>query len=84
MRMCVGCKEMKNKRDLVRIVKTPQDELVLDDTGKLSGRGAYICRDVACLQKAVKSKGLERSFKMKISDDIFAQLSVKIGDNGGN
>lgn len=74
MRMCVGCREMKDKRTLIRVVKTPSDEIKIDGTGKLSGRGAYICRSIECLQNAVKSKGLEKSLKIAIGDDIKDEL----------
>ena len=77
-RMCVGCKEMKQKRSLIRVVKTPDGEIKIDGTGKMSGRGAYICRDLACLQKAVKSKGLERSLKVAISDEVKDELAAML------
>lgn len=79
-RMCVGCKEMKQKRSLIRVVKTPDGEIKIDGTGKMSGRGAYICRDLACLQKAVKSKGLERSLKVAISDEVKDELAAMLAD----
>ena len=79
-RMCVGCKEMKQKRSLIRVVKTPDGEIKIDGTGKMSGRGAYICRDLACLQKAVKSKGLERSLKVSISDEVKDELDAMLAD----
>lgn len=79
-RMCVGCKEMKQKRSLIRVVKTPDGEIKIDGTGKMSGRGAYICRDLACLQKAVKSKGLERSLKVSISDEVKDELAAMLAD----
>ena len=66
MRLCIGCGEMKNKREMMRILKTPEEEFVLDATGKKNGRGAYLCKSEACLSKAIKTKGLERSFKMSI------------------
>lgn len=78
VRMCVGCREMKDKRSLIRVVKTPTDEIKIDSTGKLSGRGAYICRDTECLQKAVKSKGLEKSLKVAISDEIKEELMAML------
>ena len=80
VRMCVGCREMKDKRSLIRVVKTPNDEIKIDGTGKLSGRGAYVCRDTACLQKAIKSKGLEKSLKIAISDEIKDQLVAMLED----
>ena len=70
LRMCIGCQEMKPKRELTRVVRTPQDTVEIDPTGKKSGRGAYICPDAECLQKAVKGKRLERSLECPISSDI--------------
>ncbi|MGI5824749.1 MAG: RNase P modulator RnpM [Bacillota bacterium] len=77
-RMCVGCREMKQKRSLIRVVKTPEGEIKIDGSGKMSGRGAYICRDMECLQKAVKSRGLERSLKIAISDEIKTELMTML------
>lgn len=74
LRQCVGCGEMKSKKEMMRVIKTPEDEIVLDDTGKRNGRGAYICRERACLQKAQKSRGLERSLKHAISDEVYDKL----------
>ncbi|MBQ8189804.1 MAG: YlxR family protein [Lachnospiraceae bacterium] len=74
MRQCVGCNEMKSKKEMIRILKTPEEEIVLDDTGKKNGRGAYICRNKECLEKAHKQKGLERSFKKAISAEIYDNL----------
>ncbi len=90
MRQCVGCREMKDKRSLIRVVKTPNDEIKIDSTGKMSGRGAYICQEEACLQRAIKSKGLEKSLKVAISDEVkeellamLAGLSARVGDENG-
>ena len=74
MRLCIGCGEMKSKRDMMRILKTPEEEFVLDVTGKKNGRGAYLCKDGECLSKAIKTKGLERSFKMSIPKEVYAKL----------
>ena len=74
LRQCVGCGEMKSKKEMLRVIKTPEDEIVLDDTGKRNGRGAYICRERSCLQKAQKSRGLERSLKHAISDEVYDKL----------
>lgn len=74
LRQCVGCGEMKSKKEMMRVIKTPEDEIVLDDTGKRNGRGAYICRECSCLQKAQKSRGLERSLKHAISDEVYDKL----------
>ncbi len=74
LRQCVGCGEMKGKRDMIRILKTAEDQICLDATGKKNGRGAYICRSRECLQKARKNKGLERSFKMSIPNEVYDTL----------
>lgn len=74
MRQCTGCREMKNKKDMIRVVKTADDQILLDLTGKQNGRGAYVCKNEECLQKAMKTKGLERSLKTKIPEDVFAEL----------
>ena len=74
MRQCVGCGEMKSKKEMMRVLKTPDELIVLDVTGKKNGRGAYLCKNAECLKKARKNKGLERSFKMSIPDDIYDNL----------
>lgn len=74
MRKCVGCGEMKNKREMLRVLKTPEDAVVLDETGRKNGRGAYLCFQKECLEKAMKNRGLERSLKMSISPDIYESL----------
>ena len=78
MRKCVGCGEMKSKRDLIRVLKTPEDEFVLDATGKKNGRGAYLCNCKECFQKAVKGKGLERSFKQAIPKEVYEKLEKEL------
>ena len=78
MRQCVGCGEMKGKKDLIRILKTQEGEILVDATGRKNGRGAYICPDIECFQKARKSKGLERSFKMAISSEIYENLEKEM------
>ena len=77
----MGCYLKKDKNELIRIVKNKQNEISIDKTGKQDGRGAYICNDVKCLEKAVKSKRLEKSFEMKINDEIYNNLKKLI--NGG-
>ncbi len=72
--MCIGCQNMFNKRDLLRIVKNPEGEIFIDPTGKKSGRGAYICFNIECLQKTIKSKRLEKAFKIKIPDQVYESL----------
>ena len=66
LRQCIGCQEMKSKKEMIRVIKTAEDEIMLDATGRKNGRGAYLCPSMECLKKAVKGKGLERSFKMAI------------------
>ena len=78
MRQCIGCGEMKEKKELIRIIKTPEGELVLDKTGRQNGRGAYICNNAECLAKAGKSKGLERSFKQSINAEIYDALEKEL------
>ena len=77
-RKCVGCRTMKDKKALVRIVKTPEGEICVDATGKKSGRGAYICPNAECLQKARKSRALERAFEAAIGPDIYEALQAQI------
>lgn len=74
-RICVGCQEKKSKRELIRIVRTPAGEVTVDLTGKQSGRGAYICPQTACLQKAVKGKRLERNLQVSISPEVIDTLN---------
>lgn len=78
LRQCVGCGEMKGKRDMIRVLKTAEDQICLDATGKKNGRGAYICRSRECLQKARKNKGLERSFKMSIPNEVYDTLEEEL------
>lgn len=78
LRQCVGCGEMKSKKELIRVLKTEEEGFVLDSTGKKNGRGAYICRNAECLKAAKKSKGLDRSFKMAVSDDVYDSLTKEI------
>ncbi|MCI8890356.1 MAG: YlxR family protein [Eubacterium sp.] len=77
-RICVGCREAKEKRSMVRIVKTTQNEICLDETGKKNGRGAYICKSVECLQRALQTKGLERSLKSPVPDDVVNLLKEEM------
>ena len=77
--MCVGCQEMKPKKELIRIVRTPDSEIILDSTGKKSGRGAYLCPQKECLEKALKAKKLEKNLEMPISEDIINRLKVGLG-----
>ena len=77
MRQCVGCGEMKAKKELLRVLKTEDGDL-LDATGKKNGRGAYICANTECLKKARKSKGLERSLKVAIPDEVYENLEKEM------
>lgn len=77
-RMCTGCMEMKPKRELIRIVKNKEGEVSIDVTGKKPGRGAYICKDIECLEKAVKQKRLEKNLEKKIDDELYARLKDEI------
>lgn len=78
MRQCVGCGEMKNKKEMFRVIKTAEDEILLDTTGKKNGRGAYICPDKDCLKKAIKTKGLERSLKTAIPQEVIENLTKEM------
>ena len=77
-RQCVGCRTMTDNRELVRIVKTPEGEIVLDTTGKKSGRGAYVCRNPECLRKARKSRALERAFETAIPAEVYDALEAQM------
>ena len=79
-RTCMGCNQKKDKKELIRIVKNKNNEISVDRTGKKEGRGAYICDDVNCLDKLIKSKRLERVFEMAISDEIYESLRGVIID----
>ena len=78
MRQCVGCAQMKSKKELIRVIKTPEEEILLDATGRKNGRGAYICASLECLTKAQKTKGLERSLKTAIPAEIFQNLEEEM------
>lgn len=78
MRMCLGCSEMKPKKELVRVVKSKEGEISLDLTGKKAGRGAYICRSAECLEKARKARRFEKSFSCKIDDEIYESMKGEL------
>ena len=80
MRMCTGCREMKPKKELIRVVKTVDGEIKLDTTGKLNGRGAYICKSAECLKKAQKIGALSRAFGTEIPSEVFAELERMLLD----
>lgn len=81
MRMCLGCGEMKPKRELIRVVKSKEEDISLDLTGKKSGRGAYICKSVECFEKARKARKFERSFSCMISEDIYNSMEGELREN---
>ena len=78
MRKCVGCQEMKSKKEMMRVLKTSEDTFELDATGKKNGRGAYLCFSKECFEKAVKNKGLERSFKQAIPKEVYEKLEKEM------
>lgn len=84
MRQCVGCREMKPKKELIRVVKSPEGAISLDFRGKAPGRGAYLCPDAACLKRAIKAKALERAFDLAIPQEIYDSLlqAMEEGDHG--
>lgn len=77
--MCVGCQEMKPKRELIRVVRTPEESIEIDSTGKRSGRGAYICPNAECLEKALKGKRLEKALKQQITSGVKEGLLERLG-----
>ena len=79
MRQCLGCNEHSPKRELIRVVRTPEGEVVTDLTGKKNGRGAYLCPKAACLRKAQKSKRLERALECSIPDTVFDSIELSLG-----
>ena len=79
MRRCVGCQEMKSKKEMIRVIRTQEGEFSLEATGKKNGRGAYICPSGECLRKAVRNKGLERSFKQSIPAQVYEALEKEMG-----
>ena len=82
LRQCIGCQEMKSKKEMIRGIKTAEDEIMLDATGRKNGRGAYLCPSMECLKKAVKGKGLERSFKMAIPKEVYETLEKEMEELG--
>ena len=78
LRQCIGCGEMKSKKEMIRVLKTAEDEIVLDATGRKNGRGAYLCPSMDCFKKAVKNKGLERSFKTAIPKEVYETLEKEM------
>lgn len=80
-RKCVGCGEKKPKKDLIRVLRTPEGQIVLDRTGKMSGRGAYLCPSVNCLKKAVKQRRIETSLEVSIPAEIFEAIEKELAEN---
>ena len=78
LRKCIGCGEMKSKKEMLRVLKTSEDEIILDQTGRKNGRGAYLCPSSDCLEKALKSKGLERSLKTSIPPEVIENLKKEL------
>ena len=78
LRKCTGCNEMKPKKELIRVLKTTDEEIVLDKTGKKNGRGAYLCNSLECFKQARKTRGLERSLQVKIPDEIYEILEKEL------
>ena len=78
MRQCTGCREMKSKRDMIRVIKTAENEICIDATGRKNGRGAYICPNMVCLKQARKNRGLERSLKTAIPETVYQQLEEEM------
>ena len=82
MRQCLGCREMKPKKELIRVVRSPEGEISLDFRGKANGRGAYVCPDPVCLKKAIKARALERAFGTAIPEEIYALLTAQMEAGG--
>ena len=78
LRQCIGCGEMKSKKEMIRVIRTSEGEFLLDATGRKNGRGAYLCPNSDCLAKAVKNKGLERSFKQAIPKEVYEALEKEM------
>lgn len=83
MRQCTGCREMKPKRELIRVVKSPENAISLDFKGKTQGRGAYVCPNKECLKRAIKSRALERSLEIKIPEEIYEELHKQMEEEDG-
>ena len=82
LRQCIGCGEMKSKKEMIRVLKASEDEIVLDATGRKNGRGEYLCPSMDCFKKAVKNKGLERSFKTAIPKEVYETLEKEMEQLG--
>ena len=82
LRQCIGCGEMKSKKEMIRVLRTAEGEILIDATGRKNGRGAYLCPSCECLKKAVKSKGLDRSFKMVVPREVYEALEKEMEELG--
>ncbi len=82
LRQCIGCGEMKSKKEMIRVLRTAEGEILIDATGRRNGRGAYLCPSCECLKKAVKSKGLDRSFKMAVPREVYEALEKEMEELG--
>lgn len=80
LRKCTGCNEVKNKKEMIRVIRDNEENISIDATGRKNGRGAYICPNEACLTKAMKNKGLERTLKVSVPEEIYEQLKRELGD----
>lgn len=78
MRQCAGCREMKSKKEMMRVLRTTEGSIILDTTGKKNGRGAYLCYDPGCLERAIKTRALERSLKVSISQEVYEDLKKEL------
>lgn len=78
LRQCIGCGEMKSKKEMIRVLKTTEDQIVIDTGGRSNGRGAYLCPSMECYKKAVRNKGLERSLKMAIPKEVYETLEKEM------
>lgn len=80
LRMCVGCREMKPKKELIRVVRTPEEKIAIDPTGKRAGRGAYVCPNRVCVQKAIKARSIERALRCSLAKEVIEDLMSGLGD----
>ncbi len=83
MRRCVGCREMKEKKELIRIVRTPEGQLVFDASGRMNGRGAYLCKNVGCYEKARKARALNREFSMEVPEEVYMEIGKQLEEHVG-
>ena len=83
LRTCLGCRTTRNKTDLIRVVRTPEAQVKLDPTGRMNGRGAYLCRDAACLRKAAKNGALSRALGVQVPEQVLKELALEISGGDG-